>query len=82
MTAQEQLLDAIGSIEEELLLKPKPVTVRRGHIGLVAAVLTLVLACGAFAAERLYGKTHMENTGMWVRFREILDNKFNNNKSN
>ena len=27
-------------------------------------------------------KTHMENTGMWVRFREILDNKFNNNKSN
>ena len=61
MTAQEQLLDAIGSIEEELLLKPKPVTVRRSHIGLIAAVLALVLACGAFAAERLYGKTHMEN---------------------
>ena len=75
MTAQEQLLDAIGSIEEELLLKPKPVTVRRGHIGLIAAVLTLVLACGAFAAERLYGKTHMENiiTGSGRFF--FLDNQ-------
>ena len=39
--------------------------------------------CATYRMLRFIGsKTHMENTCMWVRFREILDNKFNTNKNN
>lgn len=27
-------------------------------------------------------KTHMEKTGMWLKFRDMLDNRFNNNNNN
>lgn len=59
MTMQDQLLDAIGQIDETLLLQPKTVS-RRLHVGLIAAVLAVVLACGAFAAELLQGKMDMD----------------------
>jgi len=62
MTMQNQLLDAIGNIDEALLLQPKRRTARRLHAGLIAAVLAVLLACGAFAAELLYGTMNMENT--------------------
>ena len=61
MTVQEQLLDAIGGIEEELLLKPNAPSIRRIRVGLIAAVVAIMLACSAFAAEFLYGKTDMDN---------------------
>lgn len=60
MTMQDQLLDAIGQIDETLLLQPKAAAHRRLHAGLIAAVLTVILACGAFAAEMLKGNMDMD----------------------
>lgn len=60
MTMQDQLLDAIGQLDEALLLQSKAATRRRLHAGLIAAVLAVFLACGALAAELLQGKMDMD----------------------